>query len=240
MLNGIKAGCLVIITAAACLFLWRVDSNFGIIASGIQSSVSKLDTTIDKINAAADKDTAYYQQAAQQLPKTEREIRDLLVHTDKNLNDPASGTIPNVNKAVVLFATDLNETLLGIDKVSASANSTLDATVHVIDTLNYRIADPKIEDTLNHIDLAALHIDQATDNANGALSNINAITAFYNKRLTSPRSFVSTLGRGLFSLIVPGADVYTAYATGTAAVGSAAAKAAVKIRQRNVDRHSTH
>src|SRR5271155_413115 len=219
MMNVIKAGCLVVITAAVCLFLWRVDSNLGVIASGIQSSVSKLDTTIDKVNFAADKDTAYYQQAAQQLPKTEREIRDLLVHTDKNLNDPATGTIPNINKAVVVLASDVNDTLLGVDKVSASANSALDASVHVMDALNYRIADPRISDTLSHIDLAALHIDQATDNASAALGNVNAITAYYNKRLTSPRSFVSTLGRGLFSLIVPGADVYTAYATGTAAVG---------------------
>jgi hypothetical protein len=239
MQNSIKTVCFILLTIAAILFLYRIDQsqqkltlNLSTLTSGLTSTNSQLSTTLTKLNSAADQDTRYYQQAAEQLPKTEREIRDLLVHSDKNLNDPFTGTFSLLNQSITQLSLDSHTALTGIDNVTIAAQSTLESGTHSLDLLSERIGDPKLDDILTHIDLASLHLDQATDNANGAIGNVNKITAYYDERLTSPKGFVSTLGRGLFSLIVPGADVYTAYRAGTASAAIASSAIIKKVKSK--------
>jgi hypothetical protein len=239
MHNWIKSVCFLTLTVGLLIFLWRADrsltqasNDLHILSVGAGGIVGNLAGTTIKLNSLIDKNSNYYDQTIQEIPRTQREFRKVLSNLDTNLNDPSLGTIPNLNKSIAVLTVDLNDTLMGMDKVESSANSTLSASIHVIDSLNSRISDPKIDDVLTHIDLTALHIDDATNNANQAIANVNHITAYYNKTLTSPKGFLSTIGKGLFSLIVPGADVYTAYRAGTASATVAGSAVIKKMKSK--------
>jgi hypothetical protein len=149
---------------------------------------------------------------------TADELEAMTETANQHLNNEL---LPHADQAIQKLTFTLGTVDEAVSSLSKSGNDTLQATTESIHSLNAQFNDPQIGLLIGNLNLTALHMASSTEHANN-------IIAYYDNRLTSPKGFLRTIGAGLFSLIVPGAEVYTAVATGTAGAGVATGTAVAK------------
>jgi hypothetical protein len=256
---AIRTGCLVILTMAAVLFIRHSDRATQQLASDTGRDVHRMSDALIKVTdnlggVVGDERTAQAKQL-QEFYRLLGEVRLIVTRTNKNVNGgPAfegqagvPGLLPSLQGLLAGFDQHVNRELLphadetiqamtgavtNVGKMAQSGNDTFAAASESFKALTAQFNDPQIGLLIGNLNLTALHLASTTDHANN-------IIAYYDSRLTTPKGFVKTLGAGLFSLIVPGAEVYTAVAAGTASAGVAGGTAVAKrmVKKRTAKTH---
>jgi len=92
-------------------------------------------------------------------------------------------------------------------QVFADVHTTMQKTQLVIDTTNQTVLD--IDKQVDNPDIAATlgHLNIAISNVQDTTLQFDSIAKFYEKRLTSPKGFATTLFHGILQLVTPGASV---------------------------------
>ena len=110
--------------------------------------------------------------------------------------EKANVLVAHTDEAEGQIVSDVHATIGNVQEVLGSAN------LAVLD-IDKQVNDPAISSTLGHLNIAM-------DNIQGTTLHIDNVAAFYEKKLTSPRGFASTIFHGVLQLVTPGASVVTA------------------------------
>jgi hypothetical protein len=228
---AIRTGCLVVLTVAALLFLKHLDRATQQLASDtgrdFQGMSDSLVKATSNLNHVLEQERQAQTRQTVETNKILAHASDFFAHTDVNLNGKR-GLIPSVASVVQGLDQHVNQELLphadqtvqamttavaNVGTMAKSGNDTFAAATSSFQALTAQFSNPTWGLLLGNVNTTALHLSTTTE-------RMDHVASFYEDKLTTPKGFVKTLGAGLFSLIVPGADVYTAYRTGTAALGT--------------------
>src|SRR5580700_1691858 len=189
----VRTGCCVAITAAVCLFLWRLNTKLPNL-SGAQSTVSSVQKIAIDLGAVV---------ASERDAETKRDIefyksiaaaKEVIIRLDTSLTGH-DGLIPVTKDAVLTITNDVNS-------VTTNTNAVLSAGTVLLNTGNRRIADPRIDDIVMHFDMMSLHLEGMTASSDLAFAHGNHIISYYDERLTSPKGFTKTFFTGIKDWIV--------------------------------------
>lgn len=200
-------GCFCAVSFAAVLTLLKIRE----LAVDLDVSVRMSDTILRNVNDSTKNISSAsfkWSQAANaeiiEVHKTQAAIREAVVFTDKNLNDPASGVLPQLRVAIV----DTNKNFgLVSDSVAATAQSLKPITENVARVTAIAaesLADPNIKDAVKNIDATTLELAQATQDVH---TETTLIVGETRKAFKPENKFVSIL-KAVAGGTVTGAELF--------------------------------
>ena len=130
---------------------------------------------------------------------TIKAANDQTITTMRGIDDlvsKANNLVADSDHEVAAMSTDIHNTL-------GAAQQTILATNQTILDVDKQANNPAISDAL-------AHVDGTMNNLQDTSKQLDDVAKYYEKRLTTPKGFVSTLFHGLIKLIEPGASVATA------------------------------
>lgn len=158
-----------------------------------QNAIETFNQASGSLKEAAESDKGYTAQILKHADDVTTDTRRILVKIDQF-------TIPAAED--LIRHSDNN-----IGAISDAFISTAGAYQRDADSFNALIANPQNVELVGRLDLAALHLDEATAHGNDVLAHFDHVAGYYDARLTSPKGFVKTLGKGLLQLVTPASNV---------------------------------
>jgi ABC-type transporter Mla subunit MlaD len=208
--DGVILGCVVSLTFGALRLMYHVDEALASLPKSVQgvpqvvqdadATIKKVSEAADKLNAAAAKNSTYYDQAARELPKTARTLRATIDAARGTIDDLRLTTVPQLNQTVADFD--------GQMKVTAQTYNTVGIDLDAgLQSLNRRIADPRIDSLIGNLDTSSLHFSETSAHIDATTADLQAVADHYRKVLLTKRGFWTTVAKGAESLIVPGTNL---------------------------------
>jgi hypothetical protein len=234
----------ILFLASATVVVWCSWGSVRRIAADADQTIKDLDAGAKKVSqAAGDVETSLsnYQKAeAAQITEGSKILgaaRVIITRTNCNINGGpgCKGLLPLSQDAVAAIADDVDKVAgtanTSIETLSAAGQNSLEASTRLLETGQERLADPRIGEIFDHLDIATLHLGNASVSFDDASGKVDHTFTYFDKKLTTPLGFWKTAGMGLFHMIPAGADVYSAYTLGTANVATQAAIKPVSRRR---------
>lgn len=203
--------CLTMVVVSAVTFWVGKTAQKAIADADI--AIQHIDQTVGKVGTAADNIGGVI--ADERKAETKRDIefyrtiaagKETMVRVDKALTGH-DGVLIKASEAISLIGDSVNTLAL-------NGGKTLEAGARAADTLNSRMADPRIDTILSELSVSSLHFDSVTANLADAtahgdaiLANGDKLSTYYTTRLTTPQGFVKTLGLGLWHLVIPATNI---------------------------------
>lgn len=219
-----EAICAAIVTAAAAflmieggLFLRDARSDLAPVAFHAQSALMQAENDLrgaalvemkilestQKFSDAADEQAAYWQKTQLQVYKLITDMKEIMVRTDRSLNDVLVPRISASLDASVALETsaarNLTDTTAKIDDTIDALRPMIDNGIRATAAAATAMSDPAIHETLAHVDGAAGNLDATTSD----------IHAFVHRETTPVRGTWNVIKAFLRDFAGPAAQVAT-------------------------------
>jgi hypothetical protein len=220
-----EAICAAIVTAAAAflmieggLFLRELRIQVDPIAVHAQVAIQQANIDLSelfvvessvydatqKVSDAADQQSAYWQKTQLQVYKLITDTKEIMVRTDRSLNDilvPRISASLDASTALQVSAMrNLTDTTARIDDTIDALRPMIDNGIHATAAASAVMSDPVIHETLAHVDGAAGNVDAATSD----------IAEFVHRETTPVRGTWNVVKKFLQEFAGPAAQVATA------------------------------
>jgi len=202
---------LLYFSATFCLLAFgslalRLASDSRLITASVQQTLGETQVTLKQTDSAV----TDLRRTLEVAGGTLNIARDTLRNEQASIKEANAQTIAtmrgldelvqNSNHLVTSANASQQQVVADTHATMVAIQSTVAQTSTVIDSINKTATDPSIAATLGHINGVA-------DNLQNTSKHLDNVAAYYDKNLTSPRGFVSTLYHGILQLITPGASL---------------------------------
>lgn len=182
--------------AAFILLVLAVTRETVLVGNNLDRTVSLAQTTLQKTNATLDdvhssvalvqdtlqKEALSFDDQKKEFAKTQRSLRAAIDYTNKSLNEPVVGLLPQTAATVAQIGKDSSATFDGLNKSTVD----LDAAIKDFDT---QVSAPEIHQTLVGMDQTSANLAETTKH----LDSVTAMGEAEVKRLTKPASLSKTV-----------------------------------------------
>jgi len=214
-MNIIKTACMVAVSFVMCVFFLEAT----LLIRDVRLSVRLADPGIGNFNdstyqlaqlaktgaATLGAEGKRLDASTEELRKTERATRTLIDFTNKSLNEPEKGLLPQTTASLVRFDQVQIAALDSINKLQPILVDAGGATKNAANLL----ADPSILDTLKHADASASNIQDGTANLAGATKDVKEAADYELAQIKKPVNFWYTLLKTALGLGSQGRVLFT-------------------------------
>jgi hypothetical protein len=173
--------------------------------------------TVNKFNALADSDKQSWEQTSRNSADITLDLRRLVAHADRVMTRVNTTTLNQFDAQIQANGDSLQLATRNLGETAAKLGKTADGVTAVTGSLNARINDPAIDNTLRAFNQAAqnlsattAHMSVATSTGVATMGRVDHVAAYYEKKLTTPAGFFKTFFYTGLDLASKGANVITA------------------------------
>jgi hypothetical protein len=168
-----------------------------------QGTFARASAAEDKLSNAADEQAAYWQKTQLQVYKLITDTKEIMVRTDRSLNDilvPKISASLDASTALQVSAMrNLTDTTARVDDTIDAFRPIIDNGIRATSAAATAMSDPAIHETLGHVDGAAGNLDATTSD----------IHAFVHRETTPVRGTWNVIKTFLRDFAGPAAQVAT-------------------------------
>lgn len=195
----IKIACIVALTLCACLLLLECQG----LVRDVRLSVRMSDSVLGNVNEAS-LETA--QIAISLKGATDEETRRLAATIDEARKDgrASRATLDSFRQVLIDFhqqvVPSVTKTIADIDDATLALKPTFDNAAKATSSAATLLSDPSISLALHNLEDLTAHANQSTEHLEAVTAAGERTALYYEKRLTTPQSFLKTLVQAVLQL----------------------------------------
>jgi hypothetical protein len=136
------------------------------VVNNANDAMVQLSEASKKMNEAAGNETKFLNSETKEIAKVTAAAKELLVFTDKSLNDPKTGAIPAARDALVGTAQLETRAATDLDATTVELQPTLKSFAVSADAFARLVTDPKLKDSIDSANASLVQLQGVATNTN--------------------------------------------------------------------------